>query len=211
MLHLFPVVQNDYAGVIAAWTDENGFNGMHGFQFSYGQPNVPREQRFTWRGLINKGGHANANSGTASVYRKIGTRDASDGLSNKILFMEKAVNAQFYSFVETSPYTDWWESGLFHNADYSTMRLTTLGAATGGWWAGADPVPLLNDSAARPPTWNQSTGRTREIGFGSAHSGVTNAVSGDGSVRSVNNNADTIVVNNLGRRADGNVTNFDQL
>ena len=209
--HLFPVVQNDYAGCIAAWADEDGFHPFHGFQFTPGTPDVSREEQFTWRGLIVKGRHfSNPDCDTIAEYNKIGTRDAFDGLSNTILFMEKAVNARFYDFVETTPYEDWWESGMFHNADYSTMRLATLGAP-GGWWAGSEPVPLLNDSQPRPDSWVQSSGRTREIGFGSAHPGVTNSVFGDGSVRSVRNSVQTIIVNRLARRADGDTIDFDEL
>ena len=209
--HLFPVVQNDYAGCIAAWADEDGFHPFHGFQFWPGTPNVKREEQFTWRGLIAKGRHfSNAQCDSISEYTKIGMRDALDGTSNTILYMEKAVNGRFYDFVETTPYEDWWESGVFHNADYSTMRLATLGAP-GGWWAGSEEVPLLNDSQQRPDSWVQSSGRTRELGFGSAHPGVTNAVFGDGSVRPVRNTVQTIVVNRLARRADGDPIDFNEL
>lgn len=213
--HLFPVVQNDYAGVIAAWTDEEGFHPFHGFKFDQGGPaNVSNEEKFTWRGLIAKGRHVrvDGSGGCESLqkYKRIGIRDALDGTSNTILFMEKAVNAQFYNFVESSPWTDWWESGMFHGADYSTMRMATLGAP-GGWWAGSEEVPLLGDSEQRPDQWVQSTGRTRELGFGSPHPGVTNSVFGDGSVRGVRNTVQTIIVNRLGRRADGETVDLNEL
>ena len=211
--HLFPVVQNDYAGVIAAWADENGFHPFHGFRFDQNGPaNVSNEEMFTWRGLISKGRHVVFQSDCSSLqkYKRIGIRDALDGTSNTLLYMEKAVNGKFYNFVETSPWTDWWESGMFHGADYSTMRMATLGAP-GGWWAGSEPVPLLNDNQQRPDQWVQSTGRTRELGFGSAHPGVTNAVFGDGSVRSVRNSTEPIIVNRIGRRADGETVNLNEL
>ena len=141
-------------------------------------------------------------------YKKIGIKDALDGTSNTILAMEKAVNGKFYNFVETNPWEDWWESGMFHNADYSTMRLATLGAP-GGWWAGSDEVGLLGDGDPRPESWVQSSGRTRELGFGSAHPGVTNAVFGDGSVRGVRNTVEIFLVNRLGKRDDGETVDAD--
>jgi len=212
--HLFPVVQNDYAGVIAAWADEEGFHPFHGFRFDQNGPaNVSNEERFTWRGLISKGRHvefSGSECGTLQKYKRIGIRDALDGTSNTLMFMEKAVNAQFYDFVETAPWTDWWESGMFHGADYTTMRMASLGAP-GGFWAGSDEIPLLNDSETRPASWVEPTGRTRELGFGSAHPGVTNAVFGDGSTKTVRNSVETIIVNRLGRRADGNTVDLNDL
>ena len=97
---------------------------------------------------------------------------------------------------------------MFHNADYSTMRLATLGAP-GGWWAGSDEVGLLGDGDPRPESWVQSSGRTRELGFGSAHPGVTNAVFGDGSVRGVRNTVEIFLVNRLGKRDDGETVDAD--
>ena len=210
--HLFPVVQSDYAGVMAAWTDEDGFHPFHGFDFFPNPNNDPaKEEMNTWRGLISKGRHlSDLNCSSIKRYTKIGIRDAFDGTSNTILVMEKAVNAQFYDFVEAQPFEDWWESGMFHGADYTTMRLATL-SAPGGWWAGSDEVPVMGDGETRPESWIESSGRTRELGFGSAHPGVTNAVFGDGSVRGIRSTTETALVNRLGRRADGKTIDFDAL
>ena len=213
--HLFPVVQNDYAGVIAAWADENGFHPFHGFRFDQNGPaNVSNEEMFTWRGLISKGRHVVFQSDCAELqkYKRIGMRDALDGTSNTLLYMEKAVNGQFYNFVETSNDTDWWESGMFHNADYSTMRMVSLAPQAG--WTGSDTeIGLLDDSAERPESWigSHPQMRTRELGFGSAHPGVTNAALGDGSVTSVSNGADLLTLIRLGRRDDGQIANTEDL
>ncbi len=209
---LFPIAQNDYAGVIGAWTDENGDVAGHGVSYSRFYGDNPDAQRTTWTGIIAKGGHTrnSVNPPQIQKYSPVGFNNITDGASNTIMFMEKAVNAQFYSFTATQ-YSDWWETGAFHNADYSTMRIVTLGRQSGGWWAGTDEIPLLSDTERRPESWVQSSGRTRELGFGSAHSGVVTAVLGDGSTRSISKTGSTVVLNHLGKRSDGTVANFDDL
>lgn len=210
---LYPFFQSDYAGVIGPWTDAEGFIPDHGLAFWIGGTNTGNEQEHTWTGIIAKSGHSlgdEASSGSVR-YKEIKVADVQDGLSNTILVMEKAVNGQFYDFVETQPFSDWWESGLFHNADYSSLRIITLAAPSNGYWAGGAEIGLLSDSAPRPEIWQQSSGRTREIGFGSAHPGVTMSVAGDGSVQAINNTADMLLLINLGRRADGFPTGFGDL
>ena len=126
------------------------------------------------------------------------------------MFMEKAVNVQHYTYNSSVWWHNWWDFGVFHNADWTSMRLATLGRQ--GWWAGEEPIPLLNDTAPRPDSWfDSASGTTRELGFGSAHPGVTGAVLGDGSTRSVSNNTDIIILIRLGRRADGQVISLDDL
>ncbi|MEM9413216.1 MAG: DUF1559 domain-containing protein, partial [Planctomycetota bacterium] len=158
------------------------------------------------------GGHTNVSSNPPQVteFRKIGAEDVFDGLSNTSMFMEKAVNAMHYNYNSSVWWHNWWDFGVFHNADWTTMRLVTLGRA--GWWAGPEPVGLLNDSEPRPEGWfDPASGTTRELGFGSAHPGVTNAVLGDGSTRSVSNNADLVTLIRLGQRSDGKLFSFDEL
>jgi prepilin-type N-terminal cleavage/methylation domain-containing protein len=208
---LFPVAQNDYAGFIGAWADENGDVPNHGFTYStFFGPN-PDEERVTWTGIIAKGGHTKTNVTPPMTWRfeKIGTEDVTDGTSNTIMVMEKAVNTMYYNFSGTQ-YSDWWESGMFHGADYATLRLVTLGRQS-SWWAGQDPVPLLADGDERPESWVQSNGRTRELGFGSAHPGVCTAVLGDGSTRNISMTGDIVLLNHLGKRADGSIESFDEL
>src|SRR5207248_6012068 len=104
---------------------------------------------------------------------------------------------------------DWGElPGWAHNADWPNMRLI------GNW------LPLLPDSQDRPKWMYDSAGgvgRPAEFGFGSAHSGVVNAVFGDGSVRalkmtlnasgSMSYHDSTSVLYYLGSRDDGQVVN----
>ena len=209
--HLFPVAQNDYAAFLNAFSDENGLNNDHDLAFNYSPVNAGREQKNMWTGMFNKGGHAFPGF-EIYEYKNLGFRDTLDGLSNTIMFMEKAVNAMFYDFVETSQDSDWWESGMFHNADYSTLRMVSL-APQKAWTGSNSDIPLLNDSSPRPADWanNHPNGRTRELGFGSAHPGVTNAVIGDGSVTAVNNSADLLTLIRLGRRADSEEASIDEL
>ena len=211
--YLYPFYQSDYAGVIGPWTDQDGFHSEHGLAFWLGSNNASNEQEYVWTGIIAKSGHSLGDQASdgGTKYKEIGVADVQDGTSNTIMFMEKAVNGRFYDFVETNPFSDWWESGIFHNADYSSLRILTLAAPSNGFWAGGEPIGLLSDSQERPAIWQQSSGRTREMGFGSAHPGVTNSVSGDGSVQAINNNADLLLLINLGRRADGFVAGFDDI
>lgn len=209
--HLFPITQNDYAVFVNAFSDENGLNPDHGLAFNYSPVNPAREQENMWTGMINKGGHAFPGFQIYD-YRDLKVKDVLDGLTNTIMVMEKAVNAMHYNFVETSNNTDWWESGMFHNADYSTMRMVSLSPQAS--WTGSDTeIGLLNDSQPRPVCWTQDhpDGRSRELGFGSAHPGTTNAVFGDGSVQSVSNNSDLLTLIRLGRRRDGETASIDNL
>ena len=90
------------------------------------------------------------------------------------------------------------------------MRLFSLGRQ--GWWAGEDPIPLISDTSPRPGSWTDGdTGNTRELGFGSAHPGVTVAVLGDGSTRTIAITADIVALIRLGKRADGLTVSFDDL
>ena len=209
---LFPVALNDYAGVVGPWADENGNVDPFFFQFFNNQGPDPNEEDNCWTGIIVKGGHTNvaANPPQVTKFRKVGFEDVTDGTSNTIMIMEKAVNNQHYSYNSAVWWHNWWDFGVFHNADWSTMRLVSLGRS--GWWAGDEPVGLIGDSAPRPASWiDGDTGNTRELGFGSAHPGVTGAVLGDGSSRTVTNTADLITLIRLGKRADGLTASFDNL
>jgi len=155
----------DYAGVMVEW----------GNQWQASQPPDGGESQ-TFLGIIAKAGHYRKDTPTASVkYGYVTTGAVSDGLSNTIAIMEKAVNAKYAK----PDNWDWWDlPGWAHNSDWPNMRLI------GNW------MPLVNDSERRLDWWYQGTvgaSKTAEFGFGSAHPGVTMAVMGDGSVRGVKN------------------------
>jgi prepilin-type N-terminal cleavage/methylation domain-containing protein len=182
---------NDYAGVMVEW----------GNQWQDNQPPDPNEQN-TFKGIITKGGHVRRDNPALTVkYGTVNAVSVTDGTSNTIAIMEKAVSARQYQ-PTASPDWDWWEvPGWAHNSDWPNMRLA------GNW------IPLLPDNDTVRVSWATANGKMWEPGFGSAHSNVVLAVFGDGSVRgiqmSINNcgNAgwsDTsCVFYHLGGRADG--------
>jgi prepilin-type N-terminal cleavage/methylation domain-containing protein len=204
--HPFPLALGDYAGVGRGWADENNVRVENwGLTFSRFESPNPFEQETVWTGIIAKGGHVRNGSGTPQVfeYSKVGFGSINDGTSNTIMFMEKAANGQFYNFV-SSQYSDWWESGNFHSADWSSMRLFS-GPHTGDTWSGfrGFELGLWSDGAPRPANVVQGTGRTREMGFGSAHPGTVCGSMGDASVQTVSMNARPTILNRMGMRNDG--------
>ncbi len=210
---LFPLMLSDYAGVGGGWTNEDGGVDGWGLSFSgYGAPS-PTEFLTTWTGIIAKGGHVNLSATPAEVkvYPKIGFGKIQDGVSNTILFMEKAANAQFYSFQSTQ-FSDWWESGTYHSADWSSMRICCPEFPNDPWggWRGFD-VGLWSDAQERPAAVQEGTGRTREMGFGSPHPSSVTAVFGDGSTHSIKQNANLLIVNSLGHRQDRTVYSLESI
>jgi prepilin-type N-terminal cleavage/methylation domain-containing protein/prepilin-type processing-associated H-X9-DG protein len=181
----------DYAGVMLAMD----------FQYRTTQPPNPNETN-TFQGIIVKGGHVRTDN--PSLTQKSGTvtpAGVPDGLSNTIAVMEKSVSSKFYQ----PQYWDYWElPGWASAADWEQMRVV------GNW------LPLLADNQDRPQQWYDwagDIGRPAEVGFGSAHPGVVNALFGDGSVRPLSLNLNTCgwsgwsdsscVLYHLGGRADG--------
>jgi prepilin-type N-terminal cleavage/methylation domain-containing protein/prepilin-type processing-associated H-X9-DG protein len=200
----------DYAGVI--------FNFLHNQHLSnniYAAPTGQRLKEFTWRGIISKGGHFNGTD--YEKWDPISTKHVTDGTSNTIAIMEKAVWSQRYN-----PPGDWAESwnempGWAHNAHQTTMRSVAGdgGLAFGGTvtvWAqgrGFGPTPLSDDASSVQDETDTAPRPREEIddqGFGSAHPGGMNAVFADGSVRTVSLDVDAKVggvLFRLGCRDDG--------
>ena len=209
---------NDYAGVMGPYADENGDVPNYGLTYSMWSAPSSFENDTVWTGLIVKGGHSNCSGATDPTtvpagdiykYGGCGFGHCQDGVSNTIMFMEKSVNSQFYSFTRSGAYEDWWDTGQYHTADYTTMRCFTMPSST--WWHTSIALSLISDTEDRDPSWVESSGRTRELGFGSAHTSVTNAVFGDGSTHSLRNSADTLTLIRLGKRSDGFVVGLDDL
>jgi prepilin-type N-terminal cleavage/methylation domain-containing protein len=166
----------DYAGVRTEWLNDGGD----------WQLNHPASSNTVqaFMGIVTKAGqvYGSAGNGNPARSQKFGTvrvTSVVDGTSNTLMIMEKSVMARFYS----PQVWDWWElPGWAHNADWPTMRLA------GNW------LPLLPDTQVRPDWMCQSAGfancatagaRPAEFSFGSAHTGIVNALFGDGSVRSL--------------------------
>ncbi|MEM9413328.1 MAG: DUF1559 domain-containing protein, partial [Planctomycetota bacterium] len=160
-------------------------------------------------------GHTAISSGSDPIpsvkYKPVGFKDILDGSSNTLLIMEKSVNQSFYSFSFNGPWSDYWDMGVYHSADWSSMRIISIDDPNDPWGGWRVDMGLRADSELRPDALLESFGRTRELGFGSAHSGVVPATLGDGSTLAVSMNADIFMLMDLGRRSDGGLINFDEL
>jgi hypothetical protein len=156
--------------------------------------------------MIAKGGHAqtrNVASPAITRFPAVRVTDVRDGSSKTIMLMEKAVNGRYASFSRSGPYQDWWDTGYYHTADFTALRIFSISSATA--WFGRGDIGILGDASPRPVGWVEmgSGGRTRELGFGSAHPGYACSVFGDGSTKAVGETADVTTLIRLGRRADG--------
>lgn len=202
----YPLAVADYAGVMGSWNepDWNGFTWQH-----YMDP-AANETTAVWTGIIAKGGHYEINADRTFAFPKIGFGAITDGSSNTIMLMEKAVNQQNYEMVNLQDGVWlWWEVwGQYSGADWGTMRMIAPPTAVDGTTGPNPEVYLLPDTFDRPGWQFLSANITQELGFGSPHPGTTNAVFGDGSTRGVNNNVDIFLLNAAGDRADGTPGNL---
>ena len=190
----------DYAGVMASHADP----GWNGFEWQAGLPprssSVGREDEVVWTGIIARGGHTNLNTKETWKFGRIGFGKIVDGSSNTILVAEKAVALDRYTIPVNNPF-QWWEiRGYYSAADWPTMRM--FGAKTDPS-SNLEEVPVLGDAEERPTNFNSAGSLKVEKGFGSAHPGVILAVFGDASTRIISNDTDLLLLDSLGKRADG--------
>lgn len=192
----------DYAGVMAS----HGDPGWPGFAWS--STDFPRrsseggEEELVWTGIIARGGHTRLSSGRTWKFARVGFKKITDGASNTLMIAEKAVAVDRYTIERNVPFQFWEIRGYYSGADWPTMRL--FGARTQDT-SQFETVPVLRDSEERPSDFNMSGNLKVEKGFGSPHSGGFLAVFGDGSVRSISYDTDLILLDRLGKRADGSV------
>ena len=200
----------DYGGVAGPLADENGNVPNYDLSVENNVDPNGHEQTTVFKGIISKGGHGNVNASPprATKYAKIGFGEISDGSSNTFLFVEKAANARHYNYSRAGRFDDWWDTGYYHNADYSSLRMFSFGSSR---WIGPEDVRPFADNEQRPDAWNQPYNRTRELGFGSAHPGTMTAALGDGSTHSVSLNASLENLIRVGRRSDGFVVDASEL
>jgi prepilin-type N-terminal cleavage/methylation domain-containing protein/prepilin-type processing-associated H-X9-DG protein len=208
----------DYASLQTEWGDNAGSTSAPG----------GNELSQVWQGIISKAGQVRTdNPALTQKYPPVTVASVTDGLSNTIALMEKAV----WSGNEQPRDWDWWDlPGWAHSSDWPNCRLIGHG------------IPLLPDSATRPDwmytsagyfrdangnwqaqPWVQLPARPADFGFGSAHTGVANALFGDGSVHALSMNLDgdggfswgpdqpNWVLFNLGTRANGEVVDETQV
>ena len=204
----------DYAGVMASWNDQYwgalSTPGELRGGFAYKSNNHPKwlssnpdisEETVVWTGIIARGGHVNTKSGEVWDFARVGFQSIEDGSSNTILVAEKSVPSESYSRSSASPFPFYELYGYFTGADWDSMRM--FGALTRGVGKGPGEVPVLGDSDRRS--------RREEFGFGSAHPGILVAAFGDGATKSISQDADLLVLDSLGKRADGAIVNVDEL
>lgn len=201
------VAMGDYAGFIGNWNQPDWVDP----QFAHYLDPDPNEQKLVWTGIISKGGHTNvAASGGVKVtkFPKVGFGSITDGSSNTILLMEKAVASDFYSFTDAG---DFWEGrGYYQPGDWANSRMIApVTADDGATGNGREEVGIFADNQGRPGWMYRSDGHIQSFGFGSAHPGTVVATFGDGSVTSIDNNLNLRVGNYLGKRADGTATSVD--
>ncbi len=206
----------DYAGVMASWNDPNWNQFEWRTRSSDGpggtvQPR-PFEEQNVWTGILVKGGQVSLDETPPRVWKfgKIGFNSITDGSSNTLLLAEKAVQSNFWTISGTGVFPFWELYGYYTGADWPHMRM--FGALTQGPSSPEFEVPILSDTQQRPSDFIfNSDDSTVEFGFGSAHNGVICGVSGDGSTRTYSNTADLILMDKLGKRADGTTIPFDEL
>jgi prepilin-type N-terminal cleavage/methylation domain-containing protein len=190
----------DYAGVMASHCDP----GWTGFAWESSTPprsgSLGGEEELVWTGIIARGGHTKLNRGEVSKFGRVGFKSMTDGSSNTIMIAEKAVAADRYTIERNVPFHFWEIRGYYSAADWPTMRM--FGAKTVDSCT-FETVPVLGDSEVRPADFNGPANRKVEKGFGSAHPGVFMAVFGDGSTQTISFDADLIVLDRMGKRADG--------
>lgn len=145
-------------------------------------------------GIISPGGWVPTGNTFVSG-QIIKTASVGDGTSNTAMIAEKSVLATRYD--GTASLT-WPDNMPDRDGYYPLYRYTD--------------VRLVRDTAGtvyRPIQDSMSRGSAREFGFGSAHPGACNAVMGDGAVRGISYSVDTIALNQVFQRNDGNGRSSD--
>ncbi|HEX6960277.1 MAG TPA: DUF1559 domain-containing protein, partial [Lacipirellula sp.] len=106
----------DYAGVFFGFLLDQGSPS-----FDYNTPVGQVLKEYGWRGIISKAGHRNS-SGVYTQWPRVKSKHITDGTSNTIAIMEKAVWSQRYT--ASSEWSDGWYEipGWSHNAHQTTMR-----------------------------------------------------------------------------------------
>lgn len=190
----------DYAGVMASHCDAGWTEFEWRGNASPKSNAMGTEEELVWTGIIARGGHTNLSSGETWRFTEVGFRSIEDGSSNTIMLAEKAVAVDNYTIDVNNPF-QWWEiRGYYSGADWPTMRM--FGARTQAS-CGRETVPVLGDADVRPASFNSAGSLKVEKGFGSAHPGIFHAVFGDSSVQSLSLDTDLLILDQLGKRADG--------
>jgi prepilin-type N-terminal cleavage/methylation domain-containing protein len=197
----------DYAGILAS----HNTPGWQGFAWQNTVPPNTNEEEAVWTGILVKGGQVNVTSGEVWPFGKISFAKITDGSSKTILVAEKAAPATLYSIdaAAAGRHPHWELYGYYIGADWPTMR--QFGALTQGASSPSPEVPVKPDSESRVELvrGRPTTGTPEEQGFGSAHPSVLMALLGDGSVRTISMDTDLILLDQMGKRADGSTGSLE--
>jgi prepilin-type N-terminal cleavage/methylation domain-containing protein len=196
----------DYAGVMASWNDP----GWQGFAWQTSVPPNPNEREAVWTGILAKGGQVNKTVNPPQVwkFKKIDFQSIEDGASKTILVAEKAVWSEYYTIPGANPWPYWELYGYYTGADWPHMRM--FAALTQGPSGPANEVAVMGDHVDRlRNAIRRIMQPVPEYGFGSAHPNVLLAVFGDASTRTISDSADLLVLDSLGKRADGSTLSLD--
>ncbi len=192
---------------MASWNDPD----WDGFQWRATKPPNENEEQAVWTGILVKGGQVNTQQNPPQVwkFREVGFKHIKDGALKTILLAEKSVQSRFWTISSANPWPFWEVYGYYTGADWPHMRM--FGALTQGPSSPSPEIPIVGDTDDRSNAISAGpNGQTQEFGFGSAHPGVICSAFGDGSARSLSQSADLIVLDRLGKRADGStVSNTD--
>lgn len=198
MVRLGSIVSlSDYASFVGNWTQWEDGGSFKILEWQVSRPVSGIEETTQFTGIFARGGHIQTPS-TVTKFRKIGFGDITDGSSNTLMLMEKAVPTSQYDFTYTNQFWEGW--GYVHPGDWPNLRLVSPGTNDDGSPASVQTgreVPLLADNDQ-----NATDDQIRH-GFGSAHPGTIIAAVGDGSVTSIDMNVDLGVLSSLGNRFDG--------
>ncbi len=210
---IYAYALGDYAGVMASHHTPNWPGFVYEVNKGPAGPPGGTEDILTWTGILIKGGQVNTGTNEVWKFGPVSMKSIEDGTSNTILLAEKAVQAKYW----TTPYpaagqaggNPYWELyGYYVGADWPHMR--QFGARLPGSTRPEAPeVPIRGDNDVR--TNETATFLPDEQGFGSAHPGIICAALGDGSTRTISNEADLIVLDSMGKRADQVVVSQESL
>jgi len=185
---------SDYAGIMNYYPVGSLVSGGGPVPGPYlGRLNVLTDPQVkVYCGIISGGGFCLDGDNICQNYWKfppITIAKVSDGLSKTIAVMEKSLNAKFYQPDPGGYDGCFWDigydGGWITPSYYGSMRLVDI---YGDCRPRADDDPRLDYMGYWYNTSPPDVGNTQEFGFGSAHSGIMNALWGDGSVRPVSLN-----------------------
>jgi prepilin-type N-terminal cleavage/methylation domain-containing protein len=210
---IYAFAVGDYAGVLASHFSPD----WPGFAWQRTVPPASNaagtEEQLTWTGILIKGGQVNINASPSPQvwkFAKVSTKSIEDGTSNTILLAEKAAPSNHWSLTaplygNTDPY--WELYGYYVGADWPHMR--QFAARPAGSTSTRPEYLIRGDSEPR----NGETANfvPDEQGFGSAHPGIICAVFGDASTRTISQDADHLMLDSMGKRADQVVVSQENL